>query len=196
MCPEAGRGLAAQRAFQQSAMDALVAGGVQEERFAVLVYAAKGPSGEIGAVGAPSLASIAACMTSAFEGAGDDLRPLLRCWSDACVYFSMDKSADLGSVCPFRYNHWSCDGGRGGGRARGRYAKAQCACRVGFSMRNGYSYVAQPDKCHLAHLNHFKFEVEALRPRARAVGNASDFNVIARMGLAQGRDSRETHRRA
>ena len=49
-----------------------------------------------------------------------------------------------GGVCPFHYNHWSCDGMKGGGRD---HAKAnRCRCKVAFDLINHKSYRPEPDK--------------------------------------------------
>lgn len=40
-------------------------------------------------------------------------------------------------MCPFHYNHWSCDGMKGGGRD---FTKRRCRCKVAFDMQNGYDY--------------------------------------------------------
>lgn len=64
---------------------------------------------------------------------------MFSCWSNASTYDDFPKSSDFAGmryeksnlfydgwlscnvsdnvgVCPFHYNHWSCDGMRGGGR--------------------------------------------------------------------------------
>jgi hypothetical protein len=141
-------------------MDDLVSRGVQEERVVVLPYRARMNERET-----ISIQSISDCMERAYEAAGKsssrsggtaaDLRGLFSCWSNACAYIDLPKSADIGGVCPFHYNHWSCDGMRGGGRQFKMVTS--CQCKVDFTLRNKYQFWSQPNKCHLVHLNHFKY---------------------------------------
>ena len=41
-------------------------------------------------------------------------------------------------VCPFHYNHWSCDGMKGGGRDHERAGR--CRCKVSFDLVNFMTY--------------------------------------------------------
>lgn len=49
-----------------------------------------------------------------------------------------------GGVCPFHYNHWSCDGMSGGGRDHEKAAR--CRCKVAFDLMNHMSYRPEVDK--------------------------------------------------
>lgn len=175
LCPEAGDTYADHRKYVQGAMHRIHAQGAQEMRFVVLPYGAFNTSNE------QALATVSSCMEAGYTRR--DLRQMFRCWSSASIYFQMPKSADLGSVCPFHYNHWSCDGMKGGGRDYMRW-RAQCRCKVDFTMKNGLlSYEPRPDRCHIAHLNHFKFDFErrnfAKRRTTDFSGNLSEHCPLA-----------------
>lgn len=63
-------------------------------------------------------------------------------------------------MCPFHYNHWSCDGMKGGGRD---FTKYRCRCKVGFDMQNGITFHPMLDRCHIMHLNDNKYRFQSNR---------------------------------
>jgi hypothetical protein len=70
------------------------------------------------------------------------------CFTNQSSLQTWAKSADLGRRCPFHYNHWSCDGGRAGGRM------LNCRCRVAvrpWFKKEGLERVSE--SCHLVHYN-------------------------------------------
>jgi len=100
------------------------------------------------------------CMYDAFLK--KDTSEIMRCWSSASAYDGFPKSADFGGVCPFHYNHWSCDGMRNGGRD---YVSTRCRCKVSFDMINGFEYKPVLNKCHLMHYNDNKYKFQARREK-------------------------------
>jgi len=78
---------------------------------------------------------------------------MFACWSSASSFDNFPKSADFASVCPFHYNHWSCEGGKNGGRDHASRPIPRCRCKVSFEMQNGFSFRPFTDKCHLLHFN-------------------------------------------
>lgn len=89
---------------------------------------------------------------------------MFKCWSNASTYDDFGKSADMGSVCPYHYNHWSCSGMRGGGGSWGRNV---CRCKVAFDMINQLSYRPVLYKCHLIHLNDNKYRFQLIRTHGK-----------------------------
>lgn len=103
-----------------------------------------------------------ACMKAAFEKR-DELE-MFQCWSNASTYDDFGKSADMASVCPYHYNHWSCTGLRGGG---GNWGRNICRCKVGFDMINHLSFKPVLNKCHLIHLNDNKYRFQLIRTHSK-----------------------------
>jgi hypothetical protein len=93
---------------------------------------------------------------SCFQRA-QDVHAMHSCMSGHSTYQMWPKSLDFRQRCPFHYNHWSCDGGRGGGRQYG------CFCRV---SREWYSKSKKklPTGCHLIHYNHHIYKYQEHRP--------------------------------
>lgn len=85
---------------------------------------------------------------------------LLQCWSAGISFDNFVKHADLASICPFHYNHYACDGMKGGSRD---HSPRRCRCKVGFDMQNGFTFHALLDRCHLMHFNDNRYRVQYLR---------------------------------
>jgi hypothetical protein len=60
------------------------------------------------------------------------------------IYIVRCISHNQGGVCPFHYNHWSCDGMKGGGRDHEK--SARCRCKVAFDLMNHMSYRPEVNK--------------------------------------------------
>jgi hypothetical protein len=90
----------AQRRHQQRLMATFVSRGVDEMRFVRLPYSGLAHTG----MQEDLTNATRRCMLLQYETR--DLRKMLSCWSSASSYDHYAKSADLGSVCPFHYNHW------------------------------------------------------------------------------------------
>eukprot|EP00605_Chrysophyceae_sp_TOSAG23-4_P000234 GSChrysophyteH1.ASY1.ANO1.271.1 assembled CDS len=169
-CPQAiSGGMEMQRNFQQKTMQAFSAQGVEEMRFVRIPYSgiAVAPSGfngtkeELWEVDFTD--STEKCMIDAFSRNGENVgAEIMRCWSSASSYDNFPKSADFGSVCPFHYNHWSCDGMRNGGRD---WVSTRCRCKVSFDMINGFAYKPVLNKCHLMHYNDNKYKFQSRREK-------------------------------
>ncbi len=172
-CPQAGAGIKAQRRFQQRLFNGYAAQGIEEMRLSRLPYSGLAPAGfdsqnRSQVENNDFTSRTAGCMQSAYSNRS--VVGMLGCWSQASSYDDFPKSADMGGVCPFHYNHWSCDGMRGGGRDGPR--SPRCRCKVGLELNNFYAYRPMPDTCHLAHFNNNKYRfqfrrIEAERERAR-----------------------------
>ena len=156
-CLQAGPGLRAQRRYQQRLFTGYIAQGVEEMRVSRLPYSGLAPSG----FDSTNRSQIeqndftmrtADCMQRAYDNRS--VGGMLGCWSRAGSYDDFMKSADMAGACPFHYNHWSCDGGRGGGRDGPRAPR--CRCKVSLDLINGYAYRPVPEKCHLFHFNNNK----------------------------------------
>ncbi len=115
------------------------------------------------------------CMIRAY--AKRDMGDMMSCWSSASGYDNFPKSSDFGSVCPFHYNHWSCDGMRNGGRD---YVATRCRCKVAFDMINGFEYKPLLKRCHLMHFNDNKYKFQVRREKhANDHGDITEINPIA-----------------
>ena len=86
------------------------------------------------------------CMLKSYNTKNKSLKEMLNCWSSFSANDNFPKSADFAGVCPFHYNHWSCDGGKGGGRDLGASHIPRCRCKVSFDMMNAHSYRPVLDK--------------------------------------------------
>ena len=89
---------------------------------------------------------------------------MFKCWSNTSTYDDFGKSADMASVCPYHYNHWSCTGLRGGG---GNWGSNVCRCKVAFDMINHLTYRPVLNKCHLIHLNDNKYRFQLIRTHGK-----------------------------
>jgi hypothetical protein len=119
------------------------------------------------------------CMEKGMEK--KSVKEVLSCWSTMSAYDNFPKSADFGGICPFHYNHWSCDGMRNGGRDYGRDTP-RCRCKVAFDMINGFEYKPLPNRCHLMHLNDDKFAFQSNREKhVNDLGSVTETNPIAAM---------------
>jgi hypothetical protein len=160
-CPQARRNQAVQRTYQHSLMERFSLLGVEEMRFVRLPYAGFVSSDALIARNY-SDADLAnhtnVCMQHTY--ATRDPAGMFACWSTASSYDDFPKSADLAHRCPFHYNHWSCDGMRGGGRD---HTSMRCRCKVAFDMMNGFEYRPIPERCHLVHLNDNKYRFQSRR---------------------------------
>ena len=116
------------------------------------------------------------CMQKGY--AERDVPGMFECWSEASSFDNFQKSADFAGVCPFNYNHWSCDGGRNGGRDSGVRAP-RCRCKVAFDMTD-QAFIPRLDKCYLAHLHDGKYRFQSRRFKHEwDRGNASIHNPVA-----------------
>ena len=95
------------------------------------------------------------------------------CFSSRSTYPTWMKSADLGRRCPFHYNHWSCDGGKGGGR------NSQCRCRVSVGPWMSLTHSARTDACHLMHFNPQQYAYQVSRNR-RGARNKTEYDEFQR----------------
>lgn len=173
-------GLKFQRQHQQQLMTEFASRGIDEMRFVRLPYAGKVASSSSSLVQASNTTK--KCMLNAY--ASRDLLGMFACWSSASSFDHYGKSADFGSVCPFHYNHWSCDGQQSGGRDKlSTPNMRQCRCKVAFDMSNGYSNTPMPEFCHLMHLNDKKYSYEAVSRRANDVvrGSTTQENPVTAM---------------
>jgi len=174
ICPEVEPGLESQRNAQRILMDRFISLGIQEMRFVRLPYAGRLPpwlpaktksSGEV------AVNVTTECMKNAYNSGR--LSSMLACWSSASSWDDFMKSADMAGVCPFHYNHWSCDGQRAGGRDSGKETP-RCRCKVALDMMNGYSFKPHIDKCHLMHLNDNKYRFQSKRLKKKDGSTAYD----------------------
>lgn len=188
--PSAASSVSAQRGYQTSLLDRFMAQGIEEMRFIRLPYAG---------IADPDINNTAEyratvdltlktqiCMEKHYNESGNVV-DMLKCWSSASTYDDFPKSADLAGVCPFHYNHWSCDGGRGGGRDWGK----TCRCKVAFDMMNHYAFKPVLNRCHMLHFNDNKYRFQLIRDHGTKKrvkfafthdnGDITAYNPIARM---------------
>ncbi len=186
ICPQRNVSVNNQRSFIRTIMDSFVFQGIQEMRFVRLPYGAFVPKGEEAYASIKDVndtvkdftIQVQNCMRLAFDKR--DPIALASCWSSATAYDNFYKSGDLAGVCPFHYNHWSCDGMKGGGRDWGSNIP-RCRCKVGFDMMNGHSYMPHLNKCHLVHLHHNKYRFQSGRMKHKwDRGSVHELNPIAR----------------
>jgi hypothetical protein len=161
-CPQAGGSISAQRDYHRQIHNEFQGRGIEEMRYVRLPYSGMAPPGFMNNQTMRSKTDFTNhtghCMIDAFEQRC--VSCLARCWSSATSFDNFPKSADLASMCPFHYNHWSCDGMKGGGRD---FTKYRCRCKVGFDMQNGITYSPQVDRCHLMHFNDNKYRFQSNR---------------------------------
>ena len=158
-----------QRLYQQRVMSEFASMGVEEMRFVRLPYNGRAPPGFNDTVKSRSDTDFTNntqhCMIAAH--ARRSMRDMFACWSSASAFDNFPKSADFAGVCPFHYNHWSCEGGKNGGRdqasrsiPRCRYVRcshstALAVLRSLFSQLT-YSHLLQ---CNVSSLPFFLFQV-------------------------------------
>lgn len=163
-CPQAGNVIHEQRRLHQHLHDEFVARGLEEMRYVRIPYSGMAPVGFINTQQNRSNTDFThntgQCMIEAFNQRC--LTCMTKCWSTGTSYDNFPKSADLAGTCPFHYNHWSCDGMKGGGRD---WTKVRCRCKVGFDMQNGYDYRPVLKKCHLMHFNDNKHRFQSKRTK-------------------------------
>ncbi len=177
-CPEAKQSVKAQKHHQMQLMHKFSAQGIQELRFSRITYSARVPDdyklllnkeNVITRKNSDFLNFTTECMKNAFDKVS--LKNMLQCWSDLSTLDFWYKSADLGGVCPFHYNHFSCDGQRNGGRHA--VVEFRCRCKVGFEMTlvGNTPGAPHPDvashKCHLMHFNNDRFEFDSRRSKRK-----------------------------
>jgi hypothetical protein len=146
-CPSKAESIAEQVKHISSIIDKLLKHNKEELRVDVHPYAAaKSASG--------SIQDLELCFKNGYlkKGAKSSLylHQMHTCFSGLSTYQMWPKSLDFKRRCPFHYNHWSCDGGRGGGRQLG------CYCRVSFEWYSKMKSKSTPE-CHLLHYNHHIF---------------------------------------
>jgi len=144
-------------------MDTFVLQGIQEMRFIRLPYAARTPEEYPSAYDKDGETVLLynshtdSCIQNGYERRS--LVDMLNCWSSATTFDPFTKSADIAGICPWHYNHFSCDGMKGGGRHNGKIDR--CRCKVGFELMNGHSYAPHVNKCHILHLHHMKYRLQS-----------------------------------
>lgn len=142
LCPQAAGSFALQREYQQHIMGTFSSQGIEEMRFVRIPYSGLAPPGFENTVEKRANTDFTNmtqnCMLAAYANNKDEMA-MFKCWSSASSYDNFPKSADFASVCPFHYNHWSCDGMKNGGRDLGKNAP-RCRCKVAFDMINGFAY--------------------------------------------------------
>ena len=164
-CPQAASSVSKQRKFQHKIMSTFGIQGVEEMRFVRIPYAGLAPANNKANRSNTDITSD--CMLQAFSSratANSYIGSMVRCWSSATAYDNFPKSADFAAKCPFHYNHWSCDGMKGGGRDWGATIP-RCRCKVAFDMINGFEYKPNLEKCHLLHLNDNKYRFQSKRDK-------------------------------
>lgn len=184
-CPQGGSSVEHQRRYQQKIMGGFCAQGIEEMRFVRLPYSGLPPPNynESDAFSKEARAAFTAntqeCMMKGMEKRS--VSDILGCWSGMSAYDNFPKSADMGGICPFHYNHWSCDGMRNGGRDYGRETP-RCRCKVAFDMINGFEYKPLTNRCHLMHLNDDKFAFQSNREKhTNDKGDIKEENPVAKM---------------
>lgn len=168
-CPSVPNSYAAQGDHQLQTLHKLADEGVDEIRLDTYPYDTSSslPSSDIAALHAclkRAAAASARGVTGAAAAADSKRGPYWRmhqCFSSRSTYPTWMKSADLGRRCPFHYNHWSCDGGKGGGR------NLQCRCRVSIAPWMSFTHAAQTQACHLMHYNPQQYAYQTGRNRPR-----------------------------
>jgi hypothetical protein len=117
-CPSASAGVRAQAFRQRKLMDSFSSLGIEEMRFVRLPYAVKAPLGfgddHYNRTQVDLTMHGQECMNAAYKERS--LSGMMSCWSSATAFDNFHKSSDFAGVCPFHYNHWSCDGMLRGGR--------------------------------------------------------------------------------
>jgi hypothetical protein len=117
-----------QRLYQQRVMSEFASVGVEEMRFVRLPYNGRAPAGFNDTVQARSDTDFTNntqhCMAAGY--AKRSMLDMFACWSSASAFDNFPKSADFAGVCPFHYNHWSCEGGKNGGRDHASRAIPRC----------------------------------------------------------------------
>jgi hypothetical protein len=179
-CPQAKHSIEQQKRFQHRLLSTYVAQGIEEMRFVRLPYSGKAPSSFNETSGDRGLISkkTEQCTYQAYLS--KDVAAFMGCWSSASAYDNFPKSADLANICPFHYNHWSCDGMRNGGRDYGNGPR--CRCKVAFDLINGFEYKPLVDKCHLLHLNDEKYLFQSRREKhINDKGSIFEENGVAMM---------------
>jgi hypothetical protein len=105
-----------QRQYQQKLISRFSSLGIEEMRFVRIPYSGLAPSEFNNTLHNRSNTDFTDqtmnCMTKGYESR--NIAKMLSCWSSASSFDNFPKSADFASVCPFHYNHWSCDGGKAG----------------------------------------------------------------------------------
>ena len=179
-CPQSAVDTSAQREYQQALMNRFYYLGVEEMRFVRLPYGGYATQSVLESPNRTD-ADLAnhtnTCMSQSYESR--NILNMFQCWSSASAYDDFPKSADFASKCPFHYNHWSCDGMRGGGRD---HTLNRCRCKVSFDMMNGYEFRAIPEKCHLIHLNDNKYRFQSRRMKhSQDKGSLSEYVPLVTM---------------
>lgn len=163
-CPQAAESPLVQKEYQHNLMSQFHSRGVEEMRFVRIPYSGLAPADFINSAENRSNADFTIhtgeCMNAAL--AEGSLLKLAKCWSIGTSYDNFPKSADFASKCPFHYNHWSCDGMKGGGRD---WTKNRCRCKVSFEMQNFFEYRPVLRRCHLMHLNDNKYRFQSKRTK-------------------------------
>ena len=170
-CPAEKNTYAAQGAAQLGTLHRLADEGVDEIRLDTYPY---DTSSALGA--GADIAALHKCLQNAAtsRGGAGPYSAHHACFSSRSTYPTWMKSADLGRRCPFHYNHWACDGGKGGGR------NTLCRCRVSIGpWMTLAAHTAHTDACHLMHYNPQQFVYQAGRNR-RGARNKTDYDAALR----------------
>jgi len=168
-CPAEKNSYAAQSAHQLATLHRLADEGIDEIRLDTYPY---DTSSSLGA--GADISALQKCLQAAAAKAKTLYSGYHACFSSRSTYPTWMKSADLGRRCPFHYNHWSCDGGKGGGR------NPLCRCRVSLGPWMALtSHAARTDACHLMHYNPQQFAYQTGRNR-RGAKNKTEYDEALR----------------
>jgi len=167
-CPQASESIAQQRQYQQQQMGLFASQGIEEMRFVRIPYSGMAPVNFDNTQEKRDATDFTNhtqnCMIEGYAALSE--AKMFACWSSLSAYDNFPKSADFAGVCPFHYNHWSCDGMRNGGRDYGNNIP-RCRCKVAFDMINGFEYKPMLKRCHLMHFNDNKFRFQGDYNNAR-----------------------------
>lgn len=164
-CPSVQRSYRAQAEHQHAVLQQLHDEGIDEIRLDTYPYDTHG-SADIPALSACLRRAAAATKaTNALQSPHtyDSYAFYHQCFSSRSTFPTWMKSADLGRRCPFHYNHWGCDGGKGGGR------QMNCRCRVSIEpWMSLQQHQSSTQQCHLMHLNPQQYQFQVSRNRRNA----------------------------
>lgn len=169
-CPSVHNSYAAQSQHQLSTLHKLADTGVDEIRIDTYPYDVSS------SLPASSVSYLNDCLKKAASaGTKGGYSPYHTCFSGRSTYPTWMKSADLGRRCPFHYNHWSCDGGKGGGR------NPLCRCRVSIGPWMSLKmHERATQQCHLMHYNPQQYVYQIGRNR-RGAKNKTEYDEILRV---------------
>ena len=127
-CPSENFTISSQRKYIRKILNRVYSKGYEEVRIDVHPYVSK----------YNSIDRLKACFQESYDifehkntkidttGLLKTIQSMHNCFKGNSTYQMWPKSIDIKQKCPFHYNHWSCDGGKSGGRQLG------CYCKVSF----------------------------------------------------------------